>query len=191
MLLTHARVKHLSFPTARYFSTAARAPPRVRERAWRQAWGRWPAADVGRRARARPAWHDDVEGLLCFWWCACRRTTGVSRPLSRRRDRAAAANEEPTRKPVAGFMYVVARTQYKEDSRPSRFLPRVYGYAQRSPVRAQRAETGVVLLSCGMCGRGTRWRWADTPGTLSTLYTLQERCQEPLMSLMIYVVMIT
>jgi hypothetical protein len=59
--------QHLSFPTARYFSTAARAPPRVRERAWRQAWGRWPAADVGRRARARPAWHDDVEGLLCLF----------------------------------------------------------------------------------------------------------------------------
>ena len=115
MLLTHAS-QHLSFPTARYFSTAAHPRalslarrPRVRERAWRHAWGRWPAADVGRRARARPAWHDDVEGLLCFWWCACRRTTEVSRPLSRRRDRAAAANEEPTRKPVA---FPVRRSSY-------------------------------------------------------------------------------
>lgn len=138
MLLTHARVKHLSFPTARYFSTAARAPPRVRERAWRQAWGRWPAADVGRRARARPAWHDDVEGLLCFWWCACRRTTGVSRPLSRRRDRAAAANEEPTRKPVAGFLYVVARTQYKEDSSDPPACVRAGRSGARSPESGDR-----------------------------------------------------
>lgn len=147
MLLTHARVKHLSFPTARYFSTAARAPPRVRERAWRHAWGRWPAADVGRRARARPAWHDDVEGLLCFWWCACRRTTGVSRPLSRRRDRAAAANEEPTRKPVAGLLYVVARTQYKEDSRPSRVCTR----------RPQRSRGGRSPESGDRCCSPLMW----------------------------------
>jgi hypothetical protein len=163
MLLTHARVKHLSFPTARYFSTAARAPPRVRERAWRQAWGRWPAADVGRRARARPAWHDDVEGLLCFWWCACRRTTGVSSPLSRRpgtgRQRERGTYEKTRRRfPVRRSSYTVQRGQS---------TPPACVRAQRSPERP-RAVTGVVLLSCGMCGRGTRWRWADTPGTLST-----------------------
>ena len=164
MLLTHARVKHLSFPTARYFSTAARAPPRERERAWRHAWGRWPAADVGRRARARPAWHDDVEGLLCFWWCACRRTTEVSRPLSRRRDRAAAANEEPTRKPVAfpvrRSSYTVQRTvdppacvRAAEPGEPS----------PESGDRCTRCSCSPDLLSCGtMCGRGTRWRCGPT-----------------------------
>jgi len=139
MLLTHARVKHLSFPTARYFSTAARAPPRERERAWRHAWGRWPAADVGRRARARPAWHDDVEGLLCFWWCACRRTTGVSSPLSRRpgtgRQRERGTYEKTRRRfPVRRSSYTVQRGQST--------LPRVY--AQRSlESRVPRAVTGV------------------------------------------------
>lgn len=166
MLLTHAS-QHLSFPTARYFSTAAHPRalslarrPRVRERAWRHAWGRWPAADVGRRARARPAWHDDVEGLLCFWWCACRRTTEVSRPLSRRRDRAAAANEEPTRKPVA---FPVRRSSYT--------VQRTVDPPAGPPVLTRsgdrKGESGVVLLGayvvCADRTGGTRWRSADTP----------------------------
>jgi len=130
----------------------ARRPVCAREHGGRRR-GRWPAADVGRRARARPAWHDDVEGLLCFWWCACRRTTGVSRPLSRRRDRAAAADEEPTRKPVAGFMYVVARTQYKEDSRPSRVCVRAAepGKRQRAQRRKSRERRPVLFSSHVVC----------------------------------------